>query len=137
MNRYGSVVHDPTAILHTGIRLDRAPHEHLADAVLDWRQSDTTTPPPLDIEQITLQLTCYARLLTDQVRSAYSRLPHSHLAAVLGRITSAEATRQLSVHRSLTGPLAHAQSRARLVQALHRALDRADAARNAAARPTP
>ncbi|OKJ52623.1 DUF6415 family natural product biosynthesis protein [Streptomyces sp. CB02261] len=126
---YGSIVHDPAGRLDTHLPLDREPNERLAAVVLDWRQ-DEHLPPQADIEQTALQLTGYARLLVHEVRTKAAALPRDgHASAVaartLAQITATEADRRLSAPPLPTRhSLRAAQSRARLVSALHCALDR-------------
>jgi hypothetical protein len=136
MTRYGSTVHDPEAILDAEIPLDREPHERLVETVLRWR-ADGTTPPPADLDQIALQLTGYARMLLEDVNTACTDLSPSIPAAMLGRITCDEARRRLDCRQPPGGRLVLVQSRARLVKALHQALDRAEEAQRPAATAAP
>ncbi|MFE6713903.1 restriction endonuclease [Streptomyces sp. NPDC057695] len=130
---YGSVVHDPTGCLNAGIPLDRGVHERLAAAVLGWRRDDGTAPPTADIEQAALQLSGYAELQVRELHASLARLPREPEGPgseqLRARITMAEAVRRLRASAIRRGdPLHLAQSRARLVDALHRALDRTSAA---------
>ncbi|MFF1511924.1 restriction endonuclease [Streptomyces sp. NPDC058326] len=131
---HGSIVHDPTGRWDTHLPLDREPNERLAAAVLRWRKGDDTIPPQGDIEQAALQLTGYASLLVREVQTTTAALPRDGQASTvaartLAQITVREAIRRLSVAPvSQRHALPAAQSRARLVQALHRALDRTLAA---------
>ncbi|MFF8513528.1 DUF6415 family natural product biosynthesis protein [Streptomyces sp. NPDC015492] len=131
---YGSVVHDPTGCLSADIPLDRDVHERLAATVLGWRRGDTTAPPTADIEQAALQLTGYIHLLIREVQTRTAALPRDGLASTVSARTLAKIAADEAVRR-LRGPLGSGQhalpaarSRARLVQALHRALDRTLAA---------
>ncbi|MGW8357689.1 restriction endonuclease [Streptomyces wedmorensis] len=126
---YGSVVHDPTGSWDTDLPLDRDVHERLAATVLGWRRGDGTAPPPADIEQAALQLAGYAELQVREIRAALARLPRDPgqpgAAQLRTGITIAEAVRRLRAPAIRCGdPLTQAQSRARLVEALHSALDR-------------
>ncbi|MFE7595595.1 restriction endonuclease [Streptomyces sp. NPDC057494] len=130
---FGSSVHDPTGSLDADIPLDRDIHERLAAAVLDWRRSDGTVPPRADIEQVSLQLSGYAELLVRDLNAALEHLPRSPdgptPAEQRTRITLAEAVRRLRAPAIRCGdPLSQAQSRARLIDALHSAVDRTRAA---------
>ncbi|MFF8610935.1 DUF6415 family natural product biosynthesis protein [Streptomyces sp. NPDC015346] len=130
---YGSAVHDATGSWDDGLPLDRKLNEQLAATVLGWGRCDGTVPPPGDIEQAALQLSGYAELLVRELRATLGRLPRDPElpTAVHTRagITIAEAVRRLQAPAIRLGDaLKQAQSRARLVQALHRALDRTLAA---------
>ncbi|MFE6461117.1 restriction endonuclease [Streptomyces cinereoruber] len=130
---HGSVVHDPTAA-YDSVPLDRALHEELVRTVLAWTPQDRTALRQADIDQAALQLTGYLRLLVREVRTELAALPQDpEVLAIAGaertRATLAETVRRLGAapvraHRGL----GQAQSRARLVNALHAALDRARAA---------
>ncbi|MGW6569683.1 hypothetical protein [Streptomyces sp. NPDC054975] len=129
---YGSSVHDPTGSWDADLPLDREVNERLAATVLGWRRGDGTVPPPADIEQAALQLSGYAEFLVRAIRAAMERLPGEQglptpaadMHARTG-ITLAEAIRRLRAPAIRLGdPLKQAQSRARLVDALHSALDR-------------
>ncbi|MEV4937362.1 DUF6415 family natural product biosynthesis protein [Streptomyces zaomyceticus] len=131
---YGSIVHDPRGCWDSDIPLDREPNEKLAALVLDWRQGDDDLPEQADIEQATLQLTGYAHLLVREVQTKTAALPRDGQAStvaarILAGIAAEEAARRLSVPM-LPGrhALTMAHSRARLVGALHIALDRTLAA---------
>ncbi|MFF2305953.1 hypothetical protein ACFVVP_26020 [Streptomyces sp. NPDC058128] len=131
---YGSTVHDPAGRWDTDIPLDRERNEQLAAVVLSWRQGDDDLPIQADIEQATLQLTGYANLLVRELQAQAAALPRNGQASVvavrtLAHIAAGEAVRRLSippVHGRQ--PLRAAHSRARLVDALHAALDRTLAA---------
>ncbi|OKJ48128.1 hypothetical protein AMK27_39055 [Streptomyces sp. CB02009] len=131
---YGSIVHDPTSSLDADIPLDRSLHEQLAATVLSWTPGDDSLPPTADIEQVALRLTGYANLLVREVQSTAMALPRDGQASTvaartLAHIAIGEAIRRLSVP-PVPGrhPLRVAQSQARLVRALHVALDRVLAA---------
>ncbi|MFD8211472.1 hypothetical protein ACFV2S_34395 [Streptomyces sp. NPDC059695] len=131
--KYGSTVHAPTGSLDAGIPLDPDVHERLAAAVLAWKRSDNTAPPRADIEQVCLQLSGYAELLVRDLGAVLEQLPTSPDGPApdeqRARITLAEAVRRLEAPAIRRGdPLHQAQSRARLITALHRALDRTQAA---------
>ncbi|RSS57464.1 restriction endonuclease [Streptomyces sp. WAC01280] len=126
---YGSIVHDPTGSWDADLPLDREVNERLAATVLDWRRGDDSVPPPADIEQAALQLSGYAELQVRELRAALERLPRdleqSTAEQLRTGITLAEAVRRLRAPAIRRGdPLNQAQSRARLVDALHSALDR-------------
>ncbi|APE26732.1 hypothetical protein [Streptomyces venezuelae] len=130
---YGSIVHDPTGRWDNDIPLDRESNERLTDVVLDWERGDGTAPPTADIEQAALQLSGYAELQVRELRAALERLPWNPERPTADQlrteITIAEAVRRLRAPAIRRGdPLKQAQSRARLVQALHSALDRTLAA---------
>ncbi|MFE9782252.1 hypothetical protein ACFYPA_29410 [Streptomyces sp. NPDC005775] len=108
----------------------RPQYEALAKAALTWKRGDVTTPPPADLAQHALQLTGYARLLLRHTTAALHSLPPGHEAVTLGTLTCQEAIRQLNAARRRDA-LTHTQARARLVQALHTALDRAEQATEA------
>ncbi|MEV6654954.1 DUF6415 family natural product biosynthesis protein [Streptomyces sp. NPDC051219] len=137
MNSHGGFLHDPQALFDDTAALDRQVHEQLVETVLSWRQGDDAVPPPADLAQIALQLTSYARLLTEGVTAACAQLPSTDPAAHLGRHACGEAVRRLGARRRLGRHLAHVQSLALLVRALHRAFDRAEAAHHAAATTAP
>ncbi|MFI8405154.1 restriction endonuclease [Streptomyces sp. NPDC085463] len=136
---HGSVVHDPTGA-YDDLPLDRTLHEELVRTVLAWMPQDRTTLRQADIDQAELQLTGYLRLLAREVHTELAALPQdpeilARAGAERTRTTLAETVRRLGAapvraHRGL----GQAQSRARLVQALHTALDRT---RAAAPRPVP
>ncbi|WP_435191250.1 restriction endonuclease [Streptomyces sp. bgisy126] len=130
---HGSVVHDPAAV-HDSVPLDRVLHEDLALTVLCWTPQDREGLRQADIDQAALQLTGYLRLLAREVRTGLAALPQdpevlARAGAGRTRATLAETVRRLGAapvraHRGL----GQAQSRARLVKALHHALDRTRAA---------
>ncbi|MFE5484129.1 DUF6415 family natural product biosynthesis protein [Streptomyces sp. NPDC056527] len=126
--KQGSVFHDPTGTAGDDIPLDRARIENLAQAALSWREGQCGTPPPAELDRIALQLTGHIRLLITEVGTVCGRLPMDHQAAVLGRAACHEAVRRLTVPRRRSRALDHVESRARLVAALYRALDRAQRA---------
>ncbi|MEU1867829.1 DUF6415 family natural product biosynthesis protein [Streptomyces gardneri] len=107
--------------------LDRAVHERLVDTVLTWRENSTVLPSA-DLDQITLQLTGYGRLLIRETKAACGRLPQTDPAVPLAHAACAEAVRRFDTTHSPRDPFTAAQSTARLVRALHRAFDRALAA---------
>ncbi|MGW2207449.1 hypothetical protein [Streptomyces sp. NPDC001774] len=129
---YGSVVHDPTGSWGCDLPHDREVNQRLTAAVLGWRRGDGTAPPSADIEQATLQLSGYAEVLVRELRATLKQLPvdpelPTRATGVRARtgITLAEAARRLHAPAIRLGdPLKQAQSRARLVDALHNALDR-------------
>ncbi|MEU3480867.1 DUF6415 family natural product biosynthesis protein [Streptomyces sp. NPDC033754] len=125
------IVHDPQALLDDTVPLDRAVHERLVDTVLTWRENSTVLPSA-DLDQITLQLTGYGRLLIRETKTACGHLPQTDPAVPLARASCAEAVRRFDTAHHPRDPLTAAQSTARLVRTLHTALDRA-----LAARPTP
>ncbi|WP_017238181.1 DUF6415 family natural product biosynthesis protein [Streptomyces sp. SS] len=127
---YGSIVYDPSGRWDSDIPLDRELNEQLATAVLSWQRGDDSIPPQGDIVQAALQLTGYAHLLVREVQRKAAALPRDGQASTvaartLAQITAREAVRRLSVAPvSTRQALRVAQSRARLVEALHIALDR-------------
>ncbi|MFJ3176065.1 DUF6415 family natural product biosynthesis protein [Streptomyces roseus] len=126
MSGYYSVVHDPEARLGHELPLDREPHLRLAALALTW--TPKSVPSAADTALTLLELTGHARVLRDELAGRAARLPagcelRQRLACTLG-----EAERRLSAAASSPyGDLAHAQSRARLVQVLYAALDRLEA----------
>lgn len=128
---YGSVVHDPTGA-YDDLPLDREINTELAAAVLGWKPG--TAPAQADVDQASLQLTGYLRLLAREVAKELARLPQdpevlTRAGADRTRVTLAEAVRRLTATAIRPGGgLGQAQSRARLVHALHGALDRTLAA---------
>ncbi|MFD9418013.1 DUF6415 family natural product biosynthesis protein [Streptomyces goshikiensis] len=125
MSGYYSVVHDPDGRLGHELPLDREPHLQLAASVLAW--TPDTVPPVADTALTVLELTGHARLLRDELADRIDRLPACELRQLL-TYTLGEAERRLSpAATSPCGDLAHAQNRARLVQALYGALDRIEA----------
>ncbi|MFD9053002.1 restriction endonuclease [Streptomyces zaomyceticus] len=134
MTTYGSIVYDPAGRWDSGIPLDRELNEQLATVVLSWRRGDDDLPEQADIEQAALQLTGYANLLVCEVQTTAAALPRDGQASTvaartLAQIAAGEALRRLSVPL-VPGrqALRVAHSRARLVGALHTALDRTLAA---------
>ncbi|MGW8765923.1 DUF6415 family natural product biosynthesis protein [Streptomyces sp. NPDC055815] len=125
---HAGIVHAPQALLDGTVLLDRDVHERLVDTVLTWRRN-TAVLLPADLDQITLQLTGYGRLLIRETKAACGRLPQTDPAVPLARASCAEAVRRFDTAHRPRDPLTAAQSTARLVRALHRALDRALAAR--------
>ncbi|MFB7360469.1 hypothetical protein [Streptomyces gardneri] len=78
------IVHDPQALLDDTVPLDRAVHERLVDTVLTWRENSTVLPSA-DLDQISLQLTGYGRLLIRETKAACGRLPQTDPAVPLAR----------------------------------------------------
>ncbi|MEU4029181.1 restriction endonuclease [Streptomyces anulatus] len=122
-------MYDPSGAVTGGLPLDRDPHLALVAAVLAWGP-DPVGVRAADRAQIGLQLTGHARCVAADVRHRFEALPadgelHPLIEAVLRE----------AVNRLSTGPattVARIQNRARLIQALYRALDRLDAAQNPA-----
>ncbi|MEV6734539.1 MULTISPECIES: DUF6415 family natural product biosynthesis protein [unclassified Streptomyces] len=130
MSGYYSVVHDPDGRLGHQLPLDREPHLQLATSVLAW--TPQTVPPVADTALTVLELTGHARLLRDELADRIDRLPADCERRQLLTYTLGEAERRLSpAAMSPCGDLAHAQNRARLVQALYGSLDRLEAERPA------
>ncbi|MFJ9434551.1 DUF6415 family natural product biosynthesis protein [Streptomyces sp. NPDC101490] len=127
---YGSVVHDPTGSWDSDIPLDRDANGALAAAVLRWGQG-TDAPAQADIEQTALLLSGYLTILIAELATALATLPKGHPMSVTEQagaaITIQEAQRRLDApsHPFRRAPLAQARIRARLVETLHTALDRA------------
>ncbi|MGW1437660.1 restriction endonuclease [Streptomyces griseus] len=120
----GIVVYDPTGTVTDGLPLDRYPHLALAAAVLAWGPNPVRVRAA-DRAQIGLQLTGHARCVAADVRHRYEAHPADSELRPL-----AKAVLRESVNRLSTGPattVARVQNRARLIQALYRALDRLDA----------
>ncbi|MGW0778328.1 DUF6415 family natural product biosynthesis protein [Streptomyces sp. NPDC002835] len=136
-NPHDGFLHGPQVLLASAASLDRQVHEQLVETVLIRRQGDDAVPPSADLDQIALQLATYARLLTAKVTAACAQLPPADPAAHLGRHTCGEAVRRLGARRRPGRHLAHVQSLALLVRALHRALDRAETAHPPAATTAP
>lgn len=126
----GTVVYDPTGTVTEGLPLDRDPHLALAAAVLAWGPAPAGVREA-DRAQIGLQLTGHAQCVTSDVRHRYEALPADSELRPLTKAVLRE-----SVNRLSTGPattVTQIQNRARLIQALYRALDRLDATQQ----PTP
>ncbi|MFE7580081.1 DUF6415 family natural product biosynthesis protein [Streptomyces gardneri] len=121
---HGTVVHDPTGTIAADIPLDRDRLQEVAAAVLGWGQGGSTPPPP-DIELAALQLAGYTHLLVSEVHEALQHLAAGHPARLRATVTCDEAVRRLRppAFRRPGGSLGRAQNQARLVQALHTALD--------------
>ncbi|MEU7031495.1 DUF6415 family natural product biosynthesis protein [Streptomyces sp. NPDC046275] len=119
------VLHDPTGTRTADIPLDRKRLERLAAEVLAWRQGGMAAPSPADADTAALQLAGYAQLLIAEVRAALQHLSVNDPARARTEITCGEALRRLSppAFRRRGGDLIRAQKRARIVQALHKALD--------------
>ena len=125
MSGFHSVVHDPDGRLGHELPLDREPHFRLAASVLAWTPE---TVPVADTALAVLELTGHARLLRDELADRIGRLPDDCEPRQLLTYSLGEANRRLSpAAASLCGDLAHAQNRARLLQALYGALDRLEA----------
>lgn len=115
-------VEDPDGELGRGLPLDREVHLTLAAQVLAW--PSTAAPPAEDIDLAALELTGHARVIQEELEARVAALPAGSELGELLAYALAEAGRRLSVTSSGLGVLAYAQSRARLVEGLHRSLDR-------------
>ncbi|MEU8502974.1 DUF6415 family natural product biosynthesis protein [Streptomyces lavendulae] len=126
MSGYHGVVHDPEGRLGHELPLDREPHLRLAASALSWTAQ--SVPPTADTALTVLELTGHARLLRNELAGRIERLPADCELRQLLAHTLGEAQRPLTpAASSPCGDLAHAQSRARLVQGLYAALDRLEA----------
>ncbi|MFI5868448.1 DUF6415 family natural product biosynthesis protein [Streptomyces sp. NPDC051546] len=115
-------VEDPDGELGLGLPLDRELHLRRAAQVLAW--STPTAPPLEEIDLAALELTGHARVILEDIEARVAALPAGSELAELLAYSTAEAIRRLSVTSSALGALAYAHSRARLVEGLHRSLDR-------------
>jgi hypothetical protein len=120
MSHTHTVLHDPEGRIEAELPLDRATHQCLVKAVLDWKGDPHLATA--DYEQIALLLAGAARSVAGDVRQAAARLPEDHAARVIADVVLEEAERRLSV--PLEGTARCAQGRARLVRALYERLDR-------------
>ncbi|WDG26866.1 restriction endonuclease [Streptomyces sp. CA-278952] len=126
----GTVVYDPSGAVTGGLPLDRDPYLALVAAVLAWGPNPAGVRAA-DCAQIGLQLTGHAHCVAADSRQRFETLSADSELRPLTRVVLRE-----SVNRLSTGPgttAAKVQNRARLIQALYRALDRLDTAQN----PTP
>ncbi|WP_407835161.1 restriction endonuclease [Streptomyces sp. DSM 116496] len=115
-------VEDPDGEFGRGLSLDREVHLQRAAQVLAW---STPTAPPLEvIDLAALELTGHARVILEELEARVAALPAGSALGELLAYSMAEAARRLSVTYSGLGVLAYAHSRARLVEGLHRSLDR-------------
>lgn len=114
-----TVLYDPQRLLDS-LPLDREPHLLLAAAVLALPRKGSSLPPA-DCEQIGLQLAGHARVVADDVRVLYDRLPVRSTLRPLTNAVLSEAAGQLSVAPRPT--VVSVQNRARLVCTLYRRLD--------------
>ncbi|MGW5401040.1 DUF6415 family natural product biosynthesis protein [Streptomyces sp. NPDC003952] len=115
-------VEDPDGNLGRGLPLDREVHVTLAAQVLAW--TPATAPPAEGIDLAALELTGHARVIREELEARGASLPAGSELGELLAYTLAETGRRLSVTSSSLGVLAYAQNRARLVEGLHRSLDR-------------
>lgn len=116
-----TVLYDPESVVAQSMPLDREMHLALTAAVLAWEPGEAGLRSA-DVEQISLQLTGHARCVASDLRNALEHLPKDSELRPLTEAVLREAARRLSVPSHNSVP--HAQNRARLVRALHRALDR-------------
>ncbi|MFC9131826.1 DUF6415 family natural product biosynthesis protein [Streptomyces sp. NPDC057099] len=113
------VLHDPRGLIEAKLPLDRAPHEALVTAVLEWKDANLA---PRDYEQIALQLTGHARAVAADVRRLAAALPKNDGRGAFAEVVLREADGRLSA--PLEGTARCVQNRARLVRALYTRLDR-------------
>ncbi|WP_228925468.1 restriction endonuclease [Streptomyces sp. DH7] len=126
----GIAVYDPSGAVTGGLPLDRDPHLALVAAVLAWGPNPAGVRAA-DCAQIGLQLTGHAQCVAADVRHRFEALPADSELRPLTKAVLRESANRLSTGPATT--VARVQNRARLIQALYRALDRLDAAQ----RPTP
>ncbi|MFD3644087.1 restriction endonuclease [Streptomyces griseus] len=118
-----TVVHDPSGPLTGELPLDRGPHLFLAAAVLAWGPNPAGVRVA-DRALIGLQLTGHARCVAADLHHRYENLPADSELRPLTRVVLRKAVNRLSTGPATT--VAKVQNRARLIQALYRALDRLD-----------
>ncbi|MFI5987692.1 DUF6415 family natural product biosynthesis protein [Streptomyces sp. NPDC051555] len=115
-------VEDPDGELGRGLPLDREVHLRRAAQVLAW--STPTAPPLEEIDLAALELTGHARVILEELEARVAVLPAESELGELLAYGMAEAARRLSVTSSGLGVLAYVHGRARLVEGLHRSLER-------------
>lgn len=115
-------VEDPDGELGRELPLDRDVHLRRAAQVLAWSTEAASSLDEVDLAA--LELTGHARVILEELEARTAVLPAGSELGELLAYSLAEAARRLSVTFSGLGALAYAQSRARLVEGLHRSLDR-------------
>lgn len=118
------VLHDPDGVIEAQHPLDRETHQKLVREVLSWCKPEAL--PADDYQQVALQLTGYARCVSDDLRRLIERTPgptawEDRAPLLHARYILDTAQRVLAM--PLEGTLWCARDRARAVRDLYARLD--------------